>query len=77
MLDEPPAQPDRTRWMFDEGILRPPLADWLGRPPPYDGWTKGEILLHAGYGHSYGHYHDTCIVGGLLGVAFRPNGTRR
>jgi hypothetical protein len=67
MLDEQPVAPDRTRWMFDEGILRPPLADWLGRPPPYDGWTKGEILLHGGYGHSYGHYHDMCLVRGLLG----------
>ncbi len=66
MLDEQPVEPDRTRRMIDEGILRPPLSDWLGRPPPYDGWTKGEILIHGGYGHSYGHYHDMCIVGGLL-----------
>src|SRR5262249_39478478 len=46
ILDGQPVQPDRARWMFDEGILRPPLSDWLGRPPPYDGWTKGEILIH-------------------------------
>jgi hypothetical protein len=76
MLDEQPVEPDRPRWLFAEGILRPPLADWLGHPPPYNGWTKGEILLHGGYGHSYGHYHDTCIVGGLLGIQFRPNETR-
>jgi hypothetical protein len=64
ILDEQPVEPDRARRMFDEGILRPPLSDWPR--PPYDSWTKGEILIHGGYGHSYGHYHDMCIVRGLL-----------
>jgi hypothetical protein len=65
LLDEQPVELDRNRRMFDEGILRPPLSDWPR--VPYEGWTKGEILIHGGYGHSYGHYHDICLVRGLLG----------
>jgi hypothetical protein len=68
-LDEQPIDSDRTRRLSDEGILRPPLSSWLGTGTPYHGFTRGDLLLHFGLMHSYGHYHDICMVRGLLGYS--------
>jgi hypothetical protein len=68
-LDQKPDDPDRVRRLFDEGILRPPLASWLSTGIPYFGFTRGDHLVHFGLMHSYGHYHDICIVRGLLGYS--------
>ncbi len=50
--------------LFDEGMLRPEQR-WP-EPPPYSGRPKGELLLHFGVTHNFGHWYEILTVRSLL-----------
>lgn len=52
--------------LFEEGMLNP-AKDW-GNSLPYQG-SKGELLIHFGMTHNYGHAYEAFTICSLLGVS--------
>ncbi|MEZ4862006.1 MAG: DinB family protein [Caldilineaceae bacterium] len=52
--------------LFEEGMLNP-AKDW-GDSPPYQA-SKGELLIHFGVTHNYGHIYEAFTICSLLGVS--------
>jgi hypothetical protein len=66
-LDEIPDSNERRRIIDAEGIFPPTLSpDRL----PYQGWSRGALLIHLGMTHNYGHYYEVCTVCSLMGIPF-------
>ena len=57
------------RVLFEEGMLRP-QRQWP-EPWPYSGRPKGDLLLHFGLTHNFGHWYDILTVHGLLASPHR------
>jgi hypothetical protein len=66
-LAEIPDSTKRRRIIDAEGIFPPPLSpDEL----PYQGWSRGSLLLHLAMTHNYGHFYEVCTVCSLMGISF-------
>ena len=63
-LDAPVDPAHLRRVLLDEGMLRPE-APWA-EPLPYTEMPKGDLLLHFGMTHNFGHWHDIQTTLGLL-----------
>jgi len=67
-FDEVNELPHLRQVLVDEGVFNPifPLSERL----PYQGRTKGELLIHFALTHNYGHFYEAATICSLLGVSF-------
>jgi len=54
--------------LFNEGVFNPTVP--LGDPLPYQGRTRGMLLVHFAMTHNYGHFYEAATVYSLLGINF-------
>ena len=66
-LNEIPDAIERRAVIDADDIFPPTLSpDDL----PYQGWSRGLLLIHLGMTHNYGHFYEICTVCSLMGVSF-------
>jgi hypothetical protein len=67
-LDEVNELPHLRQVLFDEGVFNTSVL--LSEPLPYQGNTKGVLLVHFAVTHNFGHFYEAATVCSLLGVSF-------
>jgi hypothetical protein len=64
-LDQVNELPYLRQVLFDEGVLNPNI-DW-GKDVPYQD-SKGNLLIHFGVTHNYGHFYEADTICSLMGT---------